>query len=334
MGDFLGVVLCVLMVLQLLTTSDASALPRIPKSDLTALSTSGLPSIPGFTATIQYDHSKPLDEWEIYLLLIQGMKAYGGLSWDARVGADPFPFSPPGLSIRLVARYFRPVQLSIKHIVMGLYEIGRDMVSQEPSSFFDTRATLSVLSRPIGDIQLQKRPSAGVSDDLRGNVTTASSTNKDVNSIDSPEPARGGETFSIVDIVLPSFRVSGKFTGKYIAVSRLFTASLNALAQAAVPDREEKGVHINAVSAGDRIYPYAFINILDIGGFFGTQMLSYNQAARAIVCLWRMFLEVKKYGGLEFIIEDSGERIGTGFIGTGFIDGRGVQGEASVASLK
>lgn len=257
------------------------------------------------------------------------MKAYGGLSWEARVGADPFPFSPPGLSIRLVARYFRPVQLAIKHVVMGLYEIGRDMVSQEPSSFFDTHATLSVLGRPIGDIQLQKRPSARVPDEMRKHLTTASSTKRNVSLIDSPEPARGGETFSIIDIELPSFRVSGKFTGKYIAVSRLFTASLDALAQAAVPDREEKGAHINAVSAGDTIYPYAFINVLDIGTFFGTQILSYNQAARAIVCLWRMFLEMKKYGGLEFVIEDSGERIGNGFI-----EGRDVQWKASVARLK
>ena len=300
------------------------------RSNLTAVPTFDPPSIPGFSTAIQYDHTKPRDEWEIYLLLIKGMKAYGSLPWEARVGANPFPFSVPGLSIRLVAHYFPPAQLVVKHVVMGLYEMSCDMVSQEPPSFFDTHATLSLLGRPIGDIQIQKRPSAGVADDLRTKLTTASSTQTNVSLIDSPQPARGGETFSYRDIEVPSFRVSGTFTGQNIALSLLFTACSNALAQVAVPDHDRKGVDINAVSAGATFFsPYASILIQDMGAIYGPERLSYNQAARAIVCLWRMFLETKKYGGLKFVIEDSGEEIGNGSL-----DGKVIDREGSVARLK
>lgn len=256
------------------------------------------------------------------------MKAYGGLSWEAMVEADPFPFSPPSLSVRIVAHYSRPVQLATKHVVMSLYDIGCDMVSQESFSFFDTYATLSVLGRSIGDIQIQKRPSASDADDQQTNLTKASSKQKTVNLNDRPEPAKMGEIFSITDTELPSFRVFGTFTGRNIAVSLLFAASLNALAQAAVPDREKKGVDINAVSAGATFSPTAFMLVQDLGFFYGDKRLSYNQAARAIACLWKMFLQMKKYGGLQFVIEDSGKTIGSGFM-----DGTFIRREASVARL-
>lgn len=191
---------------------------------------------------------------------------------------------------------------------MGMYEIGRDMVRQRPFRFFEAYALLFLQHEPIAIVTIEKRPITTPAD--VGSGLTEEFQNISVNEI--PRPAQKGETFAITDYQQPTFRIFGTFTGDEVNIWDVFTTLLSALAQIAVQPHDDKGASISAVT--NNVRSRALFGLHDSGKSHGRKLLSYGQASRAIVNLWKMFLEKQKYGGLRFIIDFDGEEIGEGFI--------------------
>ena len=237
------------------------------------------------------------------------------LPWDSLIASDPFPIRPPGVPLWLTARHPAPMgpnRLRIQHLIMGMYEIGCDMVrKQRPFSFYEAYALLSLHHETIAIVTIEKRP-ATIPVDVGSRRTIPPMVFQNISVNDIPRPAKKGETFSITDYQQPAFRVVGTFTGEDVGIRSVFTALLSALSQIAVHPQENKRASIESVD--DNVFARAYFSLHDSGMGEGRGLLSYGQASIAILNLWKVFLAEKKYGGLRFKVEFDGEEIGYGSI--------------------
>ena len=115
-------------------------------------------------------------------------------------------------------------------------------------------------------------------------------------------------------ISTPNSESSVPLTGENVDNEALSTASLNVLAQAAVHQSLEKGASVKAISADKVHYASVFIDIADVVVREGTKNLRYGQISQAILCLRRMFVAEKKFGGILLVVEYRGEEVGSGSI--------------------
>ncbi|KAG7004730.1 hypothetical protein G7Y79_00023g053140 [Physcia stellaris] len=270
----------------------AAALLTLPQVDHTSSFGHYPPVIKDFSTTIEYDRRNPLEEWDLYTLLVQGMGVMSRLPWDSLIESDPFPIRPPGVPLWLTARHpasMGPNRLRIQHLVMGMYEIGCDMVRQQrPFNFYEAYALLALRHEIIAIVTIEKRPAT--------------------------IPVAKDETFSITDYQQPTFRVFGTFTGEDVNRWSVFTALLSALTQIAVHPQDDKRASITAESADSNMRSRVLFSLRDSGIFEEGELFNYGQASRTIVNLWRMFLSEKKYGGLRFNVEFDDKNIGSGSI--------------------
>ena len=174
-------------------------------------------------------------------------------------------------------------------------------------SYYRTLANLSVHDQELGKVLIERRASA-----VDANATVGRVQSRDLSVLSNPQPAQRGDTFSIFDPEDRSFRIRGTFTGDNPPIEKLFTASLNAMAQAAIHGALQKAAEpINAINFGDTRSSYALIGIIDNAEVFESSgQLRYGQVLQAIASLWRMFRMGGKFGGLEAVIEFRGKEIG------------------------
>lgn len=235
------------------------------------------------------------------------MNRIGHLPWEFPI-TENIAFSTADNPTAFFAYYSPtegPNQLRTKHLIRGMCDMGFLMVSGP--SYYRTLANISVDDQELGKVLIEKRASA-----VDANATIDRVQSRDLGVFSTPLPARRGDTFSISDPYDRSFRIHGTFTGENPPIEKLFTASLNAMAQAAVRGALQKAAEtINAISLGDTQSSYALIGIVDTEEvFWSSGQLRYGQVLQAIACLWRMFRMGGKFGGLEAVIEYRGEEIG------------------------
>lgn len=188
-----------------------------------------------------------------------------------------------------------------------MYDIGVLMAGAQPVNYYRAIANLSVNNQEVGKVMIEERLSAG-----DANTTVGGVQRQSLGVLNTPLLAERGDVFSISDPHDRDFRVRGTFTGENPPIAKLFTASLNAMAQAAIHSVPQKVAEpINAISAGDTGFSYALVGIIDTAEVFESSgELRYGQVLQAIACLWRMFRAMGKFGGLEAVIEFRGKEIG------------------------
>ncbi|KAG6999654.1 hypothetical protein G7Y79_00033g068420 [Physcia stellaris] len=198
-----------------------------------------------------------------------------------------------------------PNQLHTKHLIRGMYDMGILMAGGP--SYYRALANISVDDQLLGKVLIERRAST-----VDANATIDRVQSRDLGVFSTPLPARRGDIFAMSDPYDRSFRIHGTFTGDNPPIEKLFTASLNAMAQAAVHGSLQKAAEpINAISFGDTQSSYALIGIIDTAEVFESSgQLRYGQVLQAIACLWRMFRMGGKFGGLEAVIEFRRKEIG------------------------
>lgn len=236
------------------------------------------------------------------------MIALAQYPWDSL-----FPFRDFHMTARLYASELRaqiipPGQASVlkpKHLIMGIYELGRHFVDTAHYNY--EAAFLSINGRVRGVVSLQNKTPAR----LGGQNATAnnSSLEEVVQAYNNTSVA--DEPGIIVDPRDVNFVIHyDKIGANRIYYDNMFTAFIDALANASPNDVDELGGSVNSVGHDG----HARLVILD-AGTTERPVLTWGRCIQAIAQLWRGLLALHEIlETIEFDIEYAGEKLGTGFM--------------------
>lgn len=190
-------------------------------------------------------------------------------------------------------------RLHYNQAVSGLYEAGVTISQQ--NLFYKGIVLMRQLEDTVGYLEFDVKSA------VRGSFTELSEHTKSTASLS----ARGGE---ITDPLDPLLKVKYVFDGSKTLAGDIFTAFLDALANAAEHDKDDKCTEMAAISISRRFGIH-----IRSGDEPGSGILTYGHVVIALIIIWEQLLSGQpdntrpRYEGLEFDIEYAGRRVAEGY---------------------
>lgn len=200
--------------------------------------------------------------------------------------------------------YAQPNLVRYKHLIIGIYVMGRNFARQE---HYNYEAAVLLSNRVILGVIINQVKTPGLADTESATTNTSSPTNTwqvSYNTSVADEPG------IFTDPADANFVIYyDKLGGKRVYIDDLFTAFIDALANASPNDVDTLGASVNSLAYNGQ----ARLVILDAGAT-GHPLLTWGRCIQAIGQLWRGFTAL--HDALEttrFDIEYAGVKLGSGF---------------------
>ncbi len=284
------------------------------------------PRIPGFEVRLRIDPNPSLVVLAVYENAISIIAGTALLPYDGEVLSDPEIVDPIFQEELIISRLSSTGGLRHKHVVQAIYEAGNALAAI-PSTNYVSRlyAGLFLQNRPIGLMKWQheRRGVAGEANSSVGlstyiNSTDSLSVPNDVNLTNSlrledgfePAGVEGGGPGTTGTIPSPRdsrYVITYHILEQTVHLAQIFTAFLDAFAEAAPNDYEAVGAFVNGVSVSGEI-------AVNMHGTTTPSRLTWLKLIETFGSLYSKVIRNHNYYELDWELSYEGVKIGEGFL--------------------